>query len=101
MTENYRSILDWNEQGEPISQRFNDIYFSPENGLAETNYVFLQNNYLVQRWLKDLYRQKFTIGETGFGTGLNFIATVDLWLKHSNPETNFALLFSRKIPSKA
>ncbi len=53
------------------NQRFGDIYFSPEDGLAETSHVFLAGNGLPERW-RD--RDRFTIVETGFGTGLNFLA---------------------------
>ena len=54
----------------PYSEIFDDIYFSPEDGPAETRYVFLDGNNLPENFKdKDL----FTIGETGFGTGLNFL----------------------------
>lgn len=58
----------------PYSEAFEDIYFSTEDGLAETRYVFIQQNSLAQRW-PEHDRTFFTIGETGFGTGLNFLAT--------------------------
>ncbi len=51
---------------------YDDIYFSAEGGLAETRHVFLHGNYLPQRWIG---RLRFTIGEVGFGTGLNFLTT--------------------------
>lgn len=53
------------------NQRFDDIYFSPEDGLSETRHVFLDGNGLPARWKG---RNRFTIAETGFGTGLNFLA---------------------------
>lgn len=53
------------------NQRFDDIYFSPEDGLAETRHVFLAGNGLPARWQG---HERFTIAETGFGTGLNFLA---------------------------
>ena len=55
----------------PISQRFDDIYFSLQDGLAETNHVFLKGNHLPERFIG---RDRFTIAETGFGTGLNFLS---------------------------
>lgn len=36
--------LTWNDQGLPIADAFDDPYFSVENGLEETRYVFLKNN---------------------------------------------------------
>lgn len=59
----------------PISQRFDDIYFSLQDGLAETNHVFLKGNHLPERFIG---RDRFTIAETGFGTGLNFLS---VWTK--------------------
>ena len=34
--------LIWDDDGTPRSGRFGDIYFSPEDGLAETRAVFLE-----------------------------------------------------------
>lgn len=65
--------LNFDESGIPISAEFDDIYFSKQDGLAETNYVFIEQNHLPDRWLADI--EHFHIGETGFGTGLNFLAT--------------------------
>ncbi|WP_371930890.1 bifunctional tRNA (5-methylaminomethyl-2-thiouridine)(34)-methyltransferase MnmD/FAD-dependent 5-carboxymethylaminomethyl-2-thiouridine(34) oxidoreductase MnmC [Oceanimonas sp. CHS3-5] len=66
--------LDWNDQGTPVATAFDDVYFSNDNGLAETRYVFLGNNGLPQRFA-DHDRELFVVAETGFGTGLNFLAT--------------------------
>ncbi len=62
----------YNEQGTPMSTLFDDVYFSNESGLEETQYVFLQKNGLPQRFLNH-DRNYFHIVETGFGTGLNFL----------------------------
>ena len=71
--------LDWSGAA-PRSPRFDDIYFSPEDGLAETQTVFLQGCGLPGAWLdggRD--RRRFVVGELGFGTGLNILALADLW----------------------
>lgn len=69
------ATLQWNEQGTPVSQFFDDVYFSNDNGLEETRYVFLNGNQLPQRF--DTHsRDLFIVAETGFGTGLNFLT---LW----------------------
>lgn len=72
------STLDWQE-GLPFSTQYGDIYFSRESGVAETRHVFLDQNHLTARWpiLKD--GDRFVIGETGFGTGLNFLCAWQLW----------------------
>lgn len=53
----------------PVSNRFDDPYFSLAGGLAETRHVFLAGNDLPQR-----LRPGFHVAETGFGTGLNLLA---------------------------
>lgn len=65
--------LSWNEQGTPVSQQFDDVYFSNQDGLEETRYVFLQGNHFPVRFIEHS-RPLCIIAETGFGTGLNFIS---------------------------
>ena len=69
--------LEWNN-GTPRSAGFDDVYFSTEGGIEETRYVFLQQNRLPQRWQQ---QESFVIAETGFGTGLNFLVTLQTWLQ--------------------
>ncbi|UXI00512.1 bifunctional tRNA (5-methylaminomethyl-2-thiouridine)(34)-methyltransferase MnmD/FAD-dependent 5-carboxymethylaminomethyl-2-thiouridine(34) oxidoreductase MnmC [Photobacterium sp. TY1-4] len=81
------AVLDWNSSGTPVSNDFDDVYFSNANGLEETRYVFLHQNGLPQRW-ETSTRRRFVIAETGFGTGLNFLA-VWQWFKafrQANPD---------------
>ncbi|MFP4313984.1 MAG: tRNA (5-methylaminomethyl-2-thiouridine)(34)-methyltransferase MnmD [Alphaproteobacteria bacterium] len=63
-------------KGAPRSKEFDDVYFSAQDGLAETRHVFLESNDLPRRWEG---REQFVIAETGFGTGLNFLATCALY----------------------
>ena len=65
--------LDWDDQGQPHSRVFGDVYFSRANGLEETRHVFLHHNGLEQRFAGLSEADAFAIGETGFGTGLNFL----------------------------
>ncbi|WP_421788277.1 tRNA (5-methylaminomethyl-2-thiouridine)(34)-methyltransferase MnmD [Hyphobacterium sp.] len=76
--------LDWRETG-PVARDFGDIYFSAEDGLAETRFVFLSGCGLPQGWQG---RERFTIGELGFGTGLNFLAAWQLW-RETGPKTGW------------
>lgn len=72
--------LDWDEQGAPFSRQFQDIYFSREGGLDESRYLYLGQNRLIQRWPEHFAQHRqFSIAETGFGTGLNFLATLQAW----------------------
>ncbi|GLS82605.1 bifunctional tRNA (5-methylaminomethyl-2-thiouridine)(34)-methyltransferase MnmD/FAD-dependent 5-carboxymethylaminomethyl-2-thiouridine(34) oxidoreductase MnmC [Paraferrimonas haliotis] len=58
----------------PVSTQFDDVYYSSDNGLAESRYVFLDPINLESR-LAEHSRPFYVIAETGFGTGLNFLAT--------------------------
>jgi len=71
--------IHWDDQQQPVSSQFDDVYFSRDNGLEETRYVFIDNNQLTDRWNMPSSNKLFTIGETGFGTGLNFLVTWQLW----------------------
>ena len=66
--------LHWTDAGEPRSDHFDDLYFSTDNGFAESHYVFVSHNGLPERWQAHPRRQ-FVIAETGFGSGLNFLAS--------------------------
>ena len=72
--------LDWREDA-PAATSAGDIYFSTENGLAESDYVFLEGNQLRDRWSTVGLEQPFVIAEVGFGTGLNACLTLAEWLK--------------------
>lgn len=72
-----QAILHWEDE-QPRSETFDDVYFSHSDGLAETEAVFLQSNDLAQRFT-ELDGGTFCIAETGFGTGLNFLASWALW----------------------
>ncbi|ALZ77768.1 bifunctional tRNA (5-methylaminomethyl-2-thiouridine)(34)-methyltransferase MnmD/FAD-dependent 5-carboxymethylaminomethyl-2-thiouridine(34) oxidoreductase MnmC [Rheinheimera sp. F8] len=72
MSQIQSATLRYNEQGTPVSNVFDDVYFSNESGLDETQFVFLHNNQLPERW-QQLPKRCFHVIETGFGTGLNFL----------------------------
>lgn len=71
-----RPDLEWKEDGTPVDRRIGDVYYSVEDGLAESRAVFLAGCDLPQAWQD---RASFTIAELGFGTGLNFLATWQMW----------------------
>lgn len=76
MTEDRSPRLLWTDDGAPRSGRFGDVYFSREDGLAETRAVFLSGCGLPDAWAD---RARFTVAELGFGTGLNIVALLHLW----------------------
>jgi len=64
----------WRGGDMPVSERFDDPYYSLENGLMESAHVFLAGN-----GLPDRFAPGFHIAELGFGTGLNLIAAWSAW----------------------
>lgn len=66
--------LSWRDGRVPVSARFDDPYYSLDDGLAETRHVFLSGNGLPGR-----FADGFHIAELGFGTGLNLLAALDAW----------------------
>ena len=75
--------LDWSRAEAPAAKDFGDIYFSVDGGLEETRAVFLEGCGLPQGWHT---KPHFTIGELGFGSGLNFLAAWQMW-EQSKPKT--------------
>ncbi|EJL01720.1 tRNA 5-methylaminomethyl-2-thiouridine biosynthesis bifunctional protein MnmC [Pseudomonas fluorescens Q2-87] len=75
----HHAQLDWDDQGRPRSRVFDDVYFSDQSGLDETRYVFLEQNNLAERFAALPQDGRLVIGETGFGTGLNFLCAWQLF----------------------
>jgi tRNA 5-methylaminomethyl-2-thiouridine biosynthesis bifunctional protein len=63
-------------QGTPRAPDFDDVYHPREGALDQARGVFLAGNGLPQRWQA---RARFTVLETGFGLGHNFLATWAAW----------------------
>ncbi|MCU0830322.1 MAG: tRNA (5-methylaminomethyl-2-thiouridine)(34)-methyltransferase MnmD [Rhizobiaceae bacterium] len=68
--------IRFDENGAPMSLRFDDPFFSRHDGPAETRHIFHSGNQLEARLPQ---ATRFTIGETGFGTALNALETWALW----------------------
>ena len=90
--------LEWDAEGQPISAQFGDVYFSRANGLEETRHVFLQHNQLQERWKALQNGDHFTIAETGFGSGLNFLAAWELWLATAPKNAQLHFVSVEKFP---
>jgi len=74
--------IDWLANGNPVSKRFQDVYFSQAGGIEETQHVFHQGNDLPLRWSEG---PEFKIGELGFGSGLSFFTTVKKFRETAKP----------------
>jgi tRNA 5-methylaminomethyl-2-thiouridine biosynthesis bifunctional protein len=96
MTNPHYTELEWRD-GQPWSAHYGDVYFSRESGIAETRYVFLEQNRLRERW-HSLADKVFTIAETGFGTGLNFLCAWQLWKETAPPNARLHFVSTEKFP---
>ena len=92
-----RPALRW-ENGAPHSQAFDDVYFSRQDGRAETHHVFLNANRLPERFAAWQARRAFVIGETGFGTGLNMLCAWQCFEHHAPPAARLHLVSTEKFP---
>jgi tRNA 5-methylaminomethyl-2-thiouridine biosynthesis bifunctional protein len=68
--------LAFADDGTPFSDAFDDVYHASGGGPGQAGHVFLAGNELPQRWRG---RERFVVLETGFGLGLNFLATWAAW----------------------
>jgi tRNA 5-methylaminomethyl-2-thiouridine biosynthesis bifunctional protein len=90
--------LDWDDQGRPRSRVFDDVYFSDKSGLDETRYVFLEQNRLAERFAALPASGRLVIGETGFGTGLNFLCAWQLFEQHAVTGARLHFVSVEKYP---
>ena len=79
--------VHFNESGTPVADHFDDVYFSNDSGIDETQHVFVAGNDLAERW-QQWRNPTFVIAETGFGTGLNFLVAMHAFneFKAANPD---------------
>ncbi len=90
-------MLDWKD-GQPYSNRYGDVYFSTDSGLEETRHVFLQGNHLAERFAALSAGESFCIGETGFGTGLNFLCAWQLFEQVAPPGVSLDFFSVERFP---
>jgi tRNA 5-methylaminomethyl-2-thiouridine biosynthesis bifunctional protein len=90
--------LDWDDQGRPYSRVFDDVYFSDQSGLDETRYVFIEQNRLAERFAALPQGGRLVIGETGFGTGLNFLCAWQVFEQHAAAGARLHFVSVEKYP---
>jgi tRNA 5-methylaminomethyl-2-thiouridine biosynthesis bifunctional protein len=93
--------LDWDDQGRPHSRVFDDVYFSDLSGLDETRYVFIEQNRLKERFAALPADGRLVIGETGFGTGLNFLCAWQLFEEQAVAGARLHFVSVEKYPLTA
>ncbi|WP_028694832.1 bifunctional tRNA (5-methylaminomethyl-2-thiouridine)(34)-methyltransferase MnmD/FAD-dependent 5-carboxymethylaminomethyl-2-thiouridine(34) oxidoreductase MnmC [Pseudomonas cremoricolorata] len=90
--------LDWDDQGRPYSRRYDDVYFSRTEGTLETHYVFIEGNRLEQRFAALKGHESLLIGETGFGTGMNFYCAWQAFAAHAPSTARLHFVSVEKHP---
>ncbi|MGE5318830.1 MAG: bifunctional tRNA (5-methylaminomethyl-2-thiouridine)(34)-methyltransferase MnmD/FAD-dependent 5-carboxymethylaminomethyl-2-thiouridine(34) oxidoreductase MnmC [Hyphomicrobiaceae bacterium] len=86
------------KDGVPYSAAYGDIYHSADGGAGQARHVFLQGCGLPQGWAR---RANFVVLETGFGTGLNFLATWAAWRDDPARPARLHFLSAEKHPFHA
>ena len=76
---------------------FDDLYFDARDGLAESRYVFIKGTQLSDKLCASSH---LTIAETGFGTGLNFLAVLDLLSAFPHHQIDYISYESKPLSSK-
>ncbi len=94
--------VSFKPNGTPVADAFDDVYFNDGDGLRETDYVFIEHNQLPQRWLEHT-QCIFVIAETGFGSGLNCLRTMQHFVEFRNnhpdsPCRHLHLISTEKYP---
>ena len=79
------------------STDFDDLYFDAQDGLAESRYVFIKGTRLPDKLRTASH---LTIAETGFGTGLNFLAVLDLLSAFPHHQIDYISYESRPLSPK-
>ncbi len=88
----------WDEAGTPSSPEYGDVYFSKLDGLAESHHVFIRGNALEERFSALDPGATFVVAETGFGTGLNILALLDVFLAHAPASARLHIFSIEKHP---
>lgn len=94
-TSNNYSPVTWKNKNTPVSTEYGDVYFSADNGIQESQYVFIDSNNLAARFSNT---NSFNIAETGFGTGLNLALACKLWDSLSQPNSTLFITTFEKYP---
>ncbi|HWE98670.1 MAG TPA: tRNA (5-methylaminomethyl-2-thiouridine)(34)-methyltransferase MnmD [Caulobacteraceae bacterium] len=98
MADPIRTVADWSRGLPPRSRDHGDVYFSADDGLAEARAVFLEGCGLPAAWRG---RERFCVGELGFGASLNIAALVDLWRAQPPPGGSLHVFTVEREPLSA
>src|SRR6056297_2173256 len=91
------AVVDWLSDS-PFSARFDDGYFSRDDGAGESRAVFIEGNHLPARFARLAPDELFVIGETGFGTGLNMLLAADSFTRIAPSAARLSLVSADRHP---
>ncbi len=91
----FPASLAFDATGTPYSPEYSDVYHSADSGPGQAQHVFLAGNNLPARWAQT---RVFNIIETGFGLGLNFLATWAAWRTYPQRCTRLHFVAIEKHP---
>jgi tRNA 5-methylaminomethyl-2-thiouridine biosynthesis bifunctional protein len=86
---------EYDERGVLRSPLYGDVYASADGALAQAAHVFLRANGLPERWQAG---RSFVLLETGFGAGINFLATWQAFRSHAPEPCRLHYLAVEKHP---
>ncbi len=86
--------IEW-QGNTPYAPLYGDVYFSRQDGIGESQHNFLAGCGIPRAWQA---KPQFTIGETGFGTGLNFLLTCTTWQAYKPANGYLTYLSFEKHP---
>jgi tRNA 5-methylaminomethyl-2-thiouridine biosynthesis bifunctional protein len=87
--------LAFDDDGTPRSPHHGDVYDARAGAWAQAEHVFLRGNRLPERWRG---QRRFTVLETGFGLGNNFLATWQAWRNASQRPARLDFISIEKHP---
>jgi len=92
------ATLAFGDDGVPRAPEFGDVYHAAAGAIEQARHVFLAGNGLLgdaPRWAG---RESFTILETGFGLGNNFLAAWSAWRDDPRRSTRLDFVSIEKHP---